>query len=221
VLPVSFPVEPAERVPGFIAIPGRSVRRRESREDCILDDGLRIQCYLLLFEDRITPLLVYARHGLLDVSERRLREHHPLFTVMSCSGSSCSRPEDGAEVRNPAGVGSEIFYDLLLSHQLDPVTIDLWVTAGAQKSLFAEMLLFADMAQPLPADTSAYTLKSPPPVKKWSHNFCQQAGSPAVARCGDDVACQNPQNSGRIVARGLSQRVKLYSGAGARPFPSQ
>lgn len=63
--------------------------------------------------------------------------------------------------------GSEILYDLLTSGALDDMTFDLWVTVGAQTSLFAEMLLFAGMPQTLPPDTSTYELGRPANVKKW------------------------------------------------------
>lgn len=63
--------------------------------------------------------------------------------------------------------GSEIVYDLLTTGALDDLTIDLWVTAGAQTSLFAEMQLFSGMKLPLPADTSKYSLGRPANVHKW------------------------------------------------------
>lgn len=63
--------------------------------------------------------------------------------------------------------GSEILYDLLTSGALDGVAIDLWVTAGAQTSLFAEMQLFHDMKLPIPPDTSKYALGRPANVTKW------------------------------------------------------
>jgi hypothetical protein len=63
--------------------------------------------------------------------------------------------------------GCEILYDLLTSRALKNVSIDLWVTVGAQTSLFAEMQLFSGMTLPLPADTSNYTLGRPADVRKW------------------------------------------------------
>ena len=63
--------------------------------------------------------------------------------------------------------GSEILYDLLSSGALNDVTIDLWVTAGAQTSLFAEMVLFSSLPAPIPVDTSKFNLKRPSNVKKW------------------------------------------------------
>lgn len=62
--------------------------------------------------------------------------------------------------------GSEIVYDLLTSGALSDLTIDLWVTVGAQTSLFAEMLLFEKMPA-LPSDTSGFVLSRPSNVKKW------------------------------------------------------
>ena len=62
--------------------------------------------------------------------------------------------------------GSEILYDLLTSGALKDVMIDLWVTVGAQTSLFAEMRLFSAMP-PLPPDTSKFVLGRPENVKKW------------------------------------------------------
>jgi hypothetical protein len=63
--------------------------------------------------------------------------------------------------------GSEIFYDVLARGDLNDVPVDLWVTVGAQTSLFAEMQLFAGMPFPLPADTRNYALGRPQTVKKW------------------------------------------------------
>jgi hypothetical protein len=62
--------------------------------------------------------------------------------------------------------GSEIVYDLLTSGALSDLVVDLWVTAGAQTSLFAEMLLFDKMPTP-PANTGSFTLGRPSEVKKW------------------------------------------------------
>jgi hypothetical protein len=62
--------------------------------------------------------------------------------------------------------GSEIVYDLLSSGTLSDLTIDLWVTAGAQTSLFAEMLLF-DKLPNLPSDMSNFVLGRPSGVMKW------------------------------------------------------
>jgi hypothetical protein len=54
----------------------------------------------------------------------------------------------------------------LTSGAISGLTIDLWVTVGAQTSLFAEMFLFATMPV-LPADTRKFTLGPPAGVKKW------------------------------------------------------
>ena len=128
-------------------------------------------------------LLKGARDG---VSRRALRFLGDVFVYLHCGRTAtpaindCVR--DGIQSlngkKNDKGerepfivvthsFGSEILYDLLISGQLKDVTIDLWVTAGAQTSLFAEMLLFADLPQPLPPDTSKYTLGRPDNVKKW------------------------------------------------------
>ena len=63
--------------------------------------------------------------------------------------------------------GSEIVYDLLTSRALDDITIDLWVTVGAQTSLFAEMQLFTAMPTDIPKDTDQYVLGRPARVTKW------------------------------------------------------
>jgi hypothetical protein len=62
--------------------------------------------------------------------------------------------------------GSEIIYDLLTSGALSDLTIDLWVTVGAQTSLFAEMLLY-DKLPVIPANTSDFVLGRPANVNKW------------------------------------------------------
>jgi len=94
--------------------------------------------------------------------------------VLALNGRTNSKGEREPFIVVSHSFGSEIFYDLLISHQLDAVTVDLWVTAGAQTSLFAEMLLFADIPQPLPPDTSTFSLGRPPTVKKWV-NFYDEA----------------------------------------------
>jgi hypothetical protein len=87
--------------------------------------------------------------------------------ILALSGKKNDKSEPEPLIVVTHSFGSEILYDLLTSRELDNVTIDLWVTAGAQTSLFAEMLLFAGMQQPLPQDTDKYVLGRPSNVKKW------------------------------------------------------
>ena len=50
---------------------------------------------------------------------------------------------------------------------MNGLIIDLWVTVGAQTSLFAEMRLFGAMPPDIPKDTHNYVLPRPPGVTKW------------------------------------------------------
>ncbi len=65
--------------------------------------------------------------------------------------------------------GSAIFYDLLTSSDLSDISVRLWVMAGAQVSLFAEMAVYRKNAEP----TAGFLLK-PAKVQKWL-NFYDQA----------------------------------------------
>jgi len=60
--------------------------------------------------------------------------------------------------------GSEILYDALTSGRLGDLKIDLWVTAGAQTSLFGEMALFEKSDKSVKAPT---VLGRPGQVGKW------------------------------------------------------
>jgi hypothetical protein len=62
--------------------------------------------------------------------------------------------------------GSEIVYDLLTSGALSDLIIDLWITVGAQTSLFAEMLLFENMPD-IPENTKTFALGRPSCVLNW------------------------------------------------------
>ena len=50
---------------------------------------------------------------------------------------------------------------------MNGLIIDLWVTVGAQTSLFAEMRLFGAMPGDIPKDTQNYSLGRPSGVTKW------------------------------------------------------
>jgi hypothetical protein len=63
--------------------------------------------------------------------------------------------------------GSMILYDLLTSNRLPDVNVDLWVSAGAQVSLFAEMRLYASSASREDASYGKATLGKPKQVEKW------------------------------------------------------
>lgn len=69
--------------------------------------------------------------------------------------------------------GSEIFYDLLTSGDLDGIYVDLWASAGAQTSLFAEMRLYGKSPLDVPSEKTKY-LGRPANVGKWI-NFYDQA----------------------------------------------
>ncbi len=69
--------------------------------------------------------------------------------------------------------GSEILYDLLSSGELDDYTIDLWASAGAQTSLFAEMRLYKTSPQDIPSAAQP-CLSKPSNVKRWV-NFYDEA----------------------------------------------
>jgi hypothetical protein len=63
--------------------------------------------------------------------------------------------------------GSMILYDLLTSDRLSKVKIDLWVSAGAQVSLFAEMRLFA-ASPPIKDQTyGSSPIGKPKGVERW------------------------------------------------------
>jgi hypothetical protein len=62
--------------------------------------------------------------------------------------------------------GSIIFYDALTSGGLDGVEVKLWVSAGAQTSLFAEMALYRASNPNLPT-AQQLVLGKPAQVEKW------------------------------------------------------
>jgi hypothetical protein len=62
--------------------------------------------------------------------------------------------------------GSEIAYELLTTGALDDLTLDLWVTVGAQTSLFAEMLLYTKSPSNVPTADRPY-LGKPANVRSW------------------------------------------------------
>ena len=109
-------------------------------------------------------VFVYLHHGRTAAPSIYQRVQEGLLSLNPASAEGGSR-EPFVLVTH--SFGSEIVYDLLTSGGLDDLTIDLWVTAGAQTSLFAEMQLFAGMKLPLPADTSTYVLGRPANVRKW------------------------------------------------------
>jgi hypothetical protein len=86
--------------------------------------------------------------------------------LLALDGKSNDKGEREPFILITHSFGSEIVYELLTAGELSGLTIDLWVTAGAQTSLFAEMLLFTGMP-PIPASTSNFTLGRPAGVKKW------------------------------------------------------
>jgi hypothetical protein len=63
--------------------------------------------------------------------------------------------------------GAMIVYDALTSGKLDGVTIDLWVTVGAQTSLFAEMALFEPSSPPDAGSALPKPLGKPANVGTW------------------------------------------------------
>jgi hypothetical protein len=109
-------------------------------------------------------VFVYLHHGRTAASNIYQRVQKGLLSLNTTPGKEGKR-EPFVLVTH--SFGSEIVYDLLTSGDLDDLTIDLWVTAGAQTSLFAEMQLFSGMELPLPADTRNYVLGRPANVRKW------------------------------------------------------
>ena len=108
-------------------------------------------------------VFVYLQHG---------RTANPSISDRVKKGILDAAPHTGADGRREPFVvvthsfGSEILYDLLTSGELDEVTIDLWVTVGAQTSLFAEMRLFAKSPTDIPSNTVKH-LGKPKNVRKW------------------------------------------------------
>jgi hypothetical protein len=90
--------------------------------------------------------------------------------------SILQRVKQGLEACKPANddpliivthsFGSEIVYELLTSGVLDGMTVHLWVTAGAQTSLFAEMRLYTASPQDVPSEQQPF-LGKPNNVRRW------------------------------------------------------
>jgi hypothetical protein len=108
-------------------------------------------------------VFVYLHHGRAGAHpvSGRVRD-----TLLTLKGRKNSNGESEPFILVTHSFGSEIVYDLLISGALTDLPIDLWVTAGAQTSLFAEMLLF-DGLPTLPANTADFVLGRPAGVKKW------------------------------------------------------
>jgi hypothetical protein len=105
-------------------------------------------------------VLVYLQRGRTANPSIRERVKQGLA---SCKGD--------ADNREPVIVvthsfGSEIFYDLATSGDLDDLTVDLWVTVGAQTSLFGEMRLFASSPGNVPGKETKF-LGKPRNVVRW------------------------------------------------------
>ena len=150
-------INAAKKAAGFAVAEterGASLALLKGARDSVSRRGLRF----------LGDVFVYLHHGRTGTPAINDRVKNG---IQSLNGKKNDKDEREPFIVVTHSFGSEILYDLLISHQLDDVTIDLWVTAGAQTSLFAEMLLFADLPQPLPADTSKYALGRPDNVKKW------------------------------------------------------
>ena len=143
-------------VTGTVANVGRgaSLVALKGLRDTLSRKGLRFlgDVFVYLHRGRTASPSIYerVRQGVVDLNGKTnaVGEREPFIIVTH-------------------SFGSEIFYDLVTSKALDEMTFDLWVTVGAQTSLFAEMSLFGGMPQTLPPDTSAYELGRPKNVKKW------------------------------------------------------
>jgi hypothetical protein len=145
-------INAAKKAAGFAVAEterGASLALLKGVRDSVSRRGLRF----------LGDVFVYLHHGRTGAPAISDRVNEG---IQSLNGKKNDKNEREPLIIVTHSFGSEILYDLLISHRLDDVTIDLWVTAGAQTSLFAEMLLFADLPQPLPA-----TLGRPPNVKKW------------------------------------------------------
>jgi len=124
----------------------------------ISQNGLRFlgDVFVYLQRGKTTPVSIYERVK---------------AGVRALAGKTNDKGEREPLIVVTHSFGSEILYDVLTSGELKDVTIDLWVTVGAQTSLFAEMQLFAGMPSPLPADTRNFRLGRPQDVKKWINFF--------------------------------------------------
>lgn len=133
---------------------GASLIALKELRDSVSRRGLRFlgDVFVYLHHGRTAAPAIYerVRNGILALNGRKNTngEREPFIVVTH-------------------SFGSEILYDLLASEALSDVTIDLWVTVGAQTSLFAEMVLFSSIPLPLPSDTSAFNLGRPKNVHKW------------------------------------------------------
>lgn len=130
-----------------------SLAALKDRRDGLSRRGLRF----------LGDVFVYLHHGRTGAEAIFERVKARLLAL---NGNKNERNEREPFVLVTHSFGSEIVYDLLTSDALPDLTIDLWVTVGAQTSLFAEMLLFSGMPA-LPKETSAFTLGRPASVKKW------------------------------------------------------
>jgi hypothetical protein len=112
-------------------------------------------------------VLVYLHHGIRLPSSSSASES--IYGRVRSKLLALKQPEK----KEPLVVvthsfGSEILYDLLTSDGLKELDdVDLWVTVGAQTSLFAEMRLFQEMPNQIPEDTDKFTLGLPPKVLNW------------------------------------------------------
>jgi hypothetical protein len=66
--------------------------------------------------------------------------------------------------------GASLVYEALTSGHLDDIVVDLWVTVGAQTSLFAEMRLFKSSLDDLPSEDRP-VLGRPKQVRRWANVF--------------------------------------------------
>jgi hypothetical protein len=123
----------------------------KSYRDSITRKGLRF----------IGDVFVYLQHGRTGNENIYARVKTKLLAL------AASAPEGEPFIVVTHSFGSEILYDLLTTGALDDLSIHLWVTVGAQTSLFAEMKLYSGMPENIPQDTSKFILGKPANVVTW------------------------------------------------------
>jgi hypothetical protein len=108
-------------------------------------------------------VLVYLRRGHLPNAHIAQRVRDAIRQVAARTNANGSR-EPLVIVTH--SFGSIALYDVLTSGELDDIKVDVWVTVGAQTSLFAEMRLYGSSAADVPS-TAQPTLGKPKQVTRW------------------------------------------------------
>jgi hypothetical protein len=108
-----------------------------------------------------------------DVLEYKLRGQAAdgIADLVASEVSAAASTTDPGGEREPLVVvthsfGSAIFYDLVTSVRLKGLPVDLWVMAGSQASLFAEMRFYQESPPNMPS-TDCPVLGKPANVRSW------------------------------------------------------